>query len=407
MTNGKIRAMFYRDGKLFLASLWRALLLSIIFALICGAVAYGTVRAIRSGTDKPLSVAVVDEEGSLLSRIGIRYVSNQKNIAAILAVDNIDRAAALEGLASGRYSAAVILPENYLNAIMVGDYVRGKILLANGIPVNASLMKRLASAGENLIRMGQYGVFAGARAVLNHLETKPIYDLYLMRINDSLIYEASTAAERYLSNEETAYSSSSLPLTEHAILMGLLCFLSLSTLFFYRSATADLTPQRTARLRASGITAPVFLAPKIVYSFAFRTVFALLLLLLLPLFGNTSPTLSAFPVFFTAVLILCTTETFLSVALAGNRFGVALFSLLFLAEMFFVGGILPLSYLSDPIRRIGSFLPLGLAARAATPIFGGVSSPISLLWLSAWLIPAALAALWRMRHICREGGKEI
>ena len=119
-------AMFSRDARLFLLSFWRALFLCAVFAVLLAAVLYGMLASLRSDTETPLSVALVDEDASLVSRFATNFIQNQKDVAALVSVENTEYQKALEGIANGDYSGAVVLPEGYLNAIMVGDFVRGK-----------------------------------------------------------------------------------------------------------------------------------------------------------------------------------------------------------------------------------------------------------------------------------------
>lgn len=407
MRSKTLSGMLYRDGKLFLVSLWRALLLCALFALLCGALLYTSLTSIRKDTETPITVALVDEDGSFVSQIALNFIKNQKDVASVAGIQQTDYEGALVGVENGEYSGAIILPKDYLNAIMAGDLVRGKVLLPNGTFVDTSLLRRVASTGESLIRMGQYGVFAGASAVSKDPQTREIYDLYLVKINDSLLYEASTGNERYITKEITSYASSSLPLTEHMVLLMLLSLASLSTLFFYRAQTADLSPALTSRLRASGIGPAAFLLPKILYSFLFRILLCgSLLLLLSRLFALTLSPLTLL-LFLVALLLSSALDTLLSVSLAGNRFGIALLSLFFLTQMFFAGGILPLHYLAEPLCAIGRCLPLGLSFRLSASLFGASASPLSLAPLTLWLIPLLALAVRRLHKLCTEGGKAL
>ncbi len=399
-----LSAMFYRDGRLFLASLWRTLLLGLCFALICGALAFAAFSSLTSEAKKPISLALVDEDNSMISRVALNYVRSQKNIAAIVSAELTNEEKALLGMENGDYLGAIILPRGYLNAIMDGDPVRGRVLIANSSMANADSLHRLVGVGENLIRMGQYGVFAGASVVWDQRELRPIYDTYILRINDALIYEATTATDRYIIDEELPYSKT-LPLLSHTLLTSLLTVLSLFTLLFYRSSTADLTPQKASRLWASGVSKAAFLIPKIALAFAFRLGFtALILVPLVPLL-SLSPNAVDIAALVLALLMVCLLDTLLTVALAGNRFGVALFSLSLLLELFCIGGILPLSYLSDIIVSIGECLPLGLAYRCSATFFGSENAPLALLGLLLWTLPVLLAAILRMRRISVEGGQ--
>ena len=398
-------AMLSRDARLFWRSFWRALLLCALFATLLATVLYGMLASLKEDTASPVSVALVDEDASLVSHVTTNFIKNQKDVASLISIHNTDYQKALDGVANGDFSGAVVLPEGYLNAIMVGDFVRGKVLLSDGMLVDASLIRRVARTGERLIRMGQYGVFAGASVVASDPEVRKFYDVYLLKVNDSLMYEASTANERYVTEEQTAYASSALPLTEHMGLVLLLALCSLSTLFFYRCQTQDQTPALMARLTAQGVSGTTFLISKICYSFAFRLFLSAILLVPLSLAFDSSPSLTSLFGFMVALLLGAAFDTLLTLCLSGNRFGIALLSLVFAVQLFFAGGILPLHYLSHTLRSIGHALPLGISYTLSAPVFGAGSAWLGVLWFALWLVPIWFLALRHQRHICVQGGK--
>ena len=407
MNTKALLAMLNRDARLFLRSLWRALLLSALFAVLLATVLYGMLASLRTDTESPVTVALVDEDASLMSHFATNFVKNQKDVSRLVSIQNTDYKEALVGIANGNYSGAVVLPDGYLNAIMVGDFVRGKVLLSNGTLINASILKRAARTGERLIRMGQYGVFAGASVVANDPELRQFYDLYILRINDTLMYEASTASDRYVTAEKTAYASSSLALTEHMALILLLALCSFSTLFFYRCHTYDQTPTLAARLLAQGVRGFEFVIPKIFYSFVFRLSIVALAMIPICLVLEPSPLPWGLAGLALSLLLCAAFDTLLSLCLAGNRFGIAILSLFFAVQLFFTGGILPLHYLSPTLRTIGSALPLGLAYRLASPAFGAEYAPLSSLWLFLWVLLACFLAIRRQKHISAEGGRSV
>ena len=407
MKSRALIAMFSRDARLFLRSLWRALFLCAVFATLLAAVLYGMMSSINSDTKTPVSVALVDEDASLLSRFATNFIKGQKDVSVLVSVQNVDYETALTGIANGDFSGVVVLPEGYLNAIMVGDFVRGKVLLSDGTLINASLLRRVSRTGERLIRMGQYGVFAGASVVSSDPEVRAFYDMYLLRINDSLMYEASTANDRYIVAEETSYASSRLPLMEHMSLIFLLALCSVSTLFFYRAKTHDMSPTLTARLRAQGVDGCAFVIPKICYDFLFRLCLSALALIPLSKAFDLRFSPSSVACFIAALLLTSAFDTLLSLCFAGNRFGIAILSLFSVIQLFFAGGILPLHYLSPTLRTIGHALPLGISFALSAPIFGATTNWSGLLWLCLWLVPVWIFAIKRQRKICTEGGRSV
>ena len=159
-----MKPMLQRDLKLFKRGLIPALLLTVLLAAALALAGFSVLRGASAGS-APVQVAVVDEEGGLVSRFCINLVSSQSYIASLMDVDRVSRKKALAGLEDGSYAAVIILPEGYTDQIMYGWEGEGEIILSNGAAASAEIVASVADLGERLLAAGQYGVFAGEEVV--------------------------------------------------------------------------------------------------------------------------------------------------------------------------------------------------------------------------------------------------
>lgn len=399
-------AMWMRDRVLFCRALLYALILTVVFSLLCGALAGGVYLSLTQDTKAPLSLALVDEDGSLFSRLAISLISEHEDMSRLISVQTVTEQQAREGVEDRQFAGAVMLPSGYLDSILTGSSAHGTVVVADGVMRSGQWVRGFARLGERLIQAGQYGVFAGQRAVLAQEDYRDYYNDYLTSMNELLMQEALTGGKAYVSTRELPYGGTSLPLIPHTALLYLLFFLSLSTLFFYRSVTADMSSKRYARLQACGVTPLSFLLPKVTLSFVYRLLCgAALLLLIAQLMPDLSlrVTVGTLASAALALLFLAALGTLLSVTLAGNRYGIAVLSLLDTVALLLCGGVIPLSSLHDGLAYLGTLTPLGAAYGLCAPLFGAAPTLRAYLVALAWVLLLTVPTHARLRRLAQAG----
>ena len=105
------QGMLYRDGRLFAASLWRALLLCALFALLCAALLFTVLAAVRAESEAPVALALVDEDGSLASHIVLNYVGNHKEVSSLVSIHKTNTTEALAGVEAGNSAVPLFFPK--------------------------------------------------------------------------------------------------------------------------------------------------------------------------------------------------------------------------------------------------------------------------------------------------------
>ena len=160
--------MLRRDGRLFRRGVIPALVLSLLLAAVIAAASFAVLQGASAGAARA-EVLLVDQEDSLYSRIAISTVEAQSYIDSLLHIESADdEDEAIARLNAGECAAVIILPEGYLNDIMVGNAAKGRIILSDAAAASADIVASVALFGERLLAAGQYGVFAGQKLIWDH-----------------------------------------------------------------------------------------------------------------------------------------------------------------------------------------------------------------------------------------------
>ena len=102
--------------RLFFRCLLPALALATVFALLCAGAA-GALLGGAEGGYTPARAAVVDDEGSTLSRMLVQGVARADHVARLLEITPLGREEAMEALAAGELAAVIVLPEGFVDDI--------------------------------------------------------------------------------------------------------------------------------------------------------------------------------------------------------------------------------------------------------------------------------------------------
>lgn len=396
-----LRGMLYRDGKLALGAARRALILILVFAALCGALAYGMTAMSESG-EKPITIAIVDNDDSLFSRMALKIVSEDSTLSRIVSTVKTDEKSARSGIGDNSFSAAIILPDGYLEDLSTGVPTDIKVIFAGGVTRGSDIVQCMSLIGERLIKTGQYAVFAGESAVVDNPETRRLYDDYIIGINDAILAEVMRSTSEYSEKETTSYSHSPLTLSQHTALVYAVFLIEICTLFFYRSTTADMSRGIYSRLVSLGGNPAGFIAPKVVYTFLFRLALGAAVFGGCGLIGKMELRAGGILPAALAILFLAAEGALASIALYGNSYGIAILSGGYVLSLLLLGGILPLSFLSDKVAALGRMTPMGVGYSMTSTLFGADFDPLALLWGALWLAAAAFGAVRALESSKKE-----
>jgi len=395
--------MLRRDAYLFL----KDLLSTLIIVIVLLAVSAGSMLAVYRGSQSiysPVSVALVDEEDSLLSRIAINLISNQSYMKSLLTIEKTNSQKALRGLYNGDYAAIVQLPEGYLDNIMHGRKGGGSIILSDAAASNADLVRAVAEVGQLLLAAGQYGVFTGEKLIAEHALGSEFYNSYLEKSNKKLLSEAKNAYNDYFEVVTLPYSGTSLPAGAYFACLWLAFVLFLGGLFFNKLCTRDCTPSMYGRLLASGIRGPVFIFGKVLYPLLFRVLLCGGVLALLSRFIPLNLDAGAIILALFALAVISVFTSCLMLAMSGTGGANGVIIILSTAGLFLTGGIIPPSMLPNILAGIGRLLPHGVAASLLAGLFGGDVPAASILLGLAYSILAMLICLRFLKYLPAKGG---
>ena len=366
------RALLGRELRLFLKEVPAALLIAALLGLFCALAASALSRGAESGyTLAP--VAVVDEDGSFASSLGISIIAKQE-FATPLEIVKTDPEEAQAGLESGRFSAALFLPSGVADDILGGAESHARLVLSDSVPVHGDVVRLLCDFGQELLRTGQYGVFAGEQLVL---DTAPeLHGAYLKKSN--ALFLAKALSDPEIQRVGVPFAGTGLDTLDWYLALYAMAFFLLLGLGCGFPAR-DLETPLLRRLAAMGIGSGPLLLTRLAVLLGFYLVLAAAGLILTGL----KCSLLGYVTLFAALLTLATVGMALTVCLPRDK-AVAAMTAMAGCNLFLSGGILPRMELPRILTMIGDLLPLGAAARAIAPALGGRVSPLHLLLCLFW-----------------------
>lgn len=399
----KMTALLQKDLRLYGRHFLSMLALGAL--LLCGcAAALSAVLGSALQEPEKIKLALVDKDGSSLSRTAISAIAGSEDVATMFAVENCDDADAVQiGMANGTYDAAILFEENYLSRILRGESTAVTILLSDKLLPAAGTVRHFAVTGETLIKVAEYGVmstwqplrdelpYETARSELDKLEVR-----YAMRL--------LSLPESAFSVEVLPYAQSGVNLTAHYICCFAVFLLILCEILFFPYTVRDFTPPMLRRIRSYGIARGTLLAEKAILPFCTRMLLLAAVLFFSARLTDLTLTPAALLSAVLGLLLLSLLLSALSALLSQSALGISLLFALAVAGLFMGGGLLPSSMLPYALTKVGSFTPSGLVARLLAPLYGGRFDLAALGILAVYTALTGYAARRQMQRICQKGG---
>ena len=382
-----------------------AAMLALCALLLCGcAAALGAV--LGSATEEPekVKLALVDKDGSALSRTAIRAIADSEDVAAMFTVENCDDAEAVKiGMADGTYDAAFLFEENYLSRILRGESAAVTILLSDKLLSASGIVRHFAVTGETLIKVAEYGVMSTWQPLRDELPSDAAHDA-LEKLELRYAMRLLSLPQNAFAVEVLPYAESGVGLAAHYICCFSAFLLILCEILFFPYTARDFAPPMLQRIRSYGISRGALIVEKAILPFCTRLVLLVAALCLSARFTDLTLTTAALLSALLGLLLLSLLLSALSALLAQSSLGISLLFALAVAGLFLGGGLLPSSMLPYTLTQIGGFTPSGLAAQLLAPLYGGSFAPFALVILMLLTALVCFAALWQMRRICQKGG---
>ena len=394
-------AMLRRDLRLFFRCLLPALALTAVFAALCVGAA-GAVRPGAEGGYTPARAAVVDDEGSTLSRMLVQGVARTDYVSRLLEITSLGREEAMAALAAGELAAVIVLPEGFVDDIRTGREGVGQIWLSSAAAAHGEVVAGVASFGQLLLAAGQNGVFSGERLIGRHGLGEEFHQRFLTRANAALLAEAMGADGAYFTLEVTGHADTAMSADSWYAVSWLALLLMLSAVLFARLYTADLSRSTLCRLKGAGVGDGAFLAGKLLWPLLFVSA------LLAAGVGALSRWL---PVAVTPLSVLGAAGCALVCAAVVGALllcleqGVPAAAAMAAAGLFLCGGIVPRQLLPGPVLTLGELTPFGAAQGLLRPLLGGSCPAHCAVAALIWVGLAPVCMCLRLRRL-RVGGED-
>lgn len=383
--------MFRRDFKLFIKCILSASVILLVLAAV-SAVAAGAVIHGVGDVYTPIKVAVCDNEDSVYSRILINTVKKVDYISDLLDVEKMDADEAEAAIARGECSAAIILPDGFIDDVLSGRVSGGRIIVSAELGAHSEIVAAVAGYGERILGAGQLGTFTGLDLIRLHGLSGDVRGDYLDRVNIALLEEAIGARERYFSLEILGYYDTGMSVAAYYVLCWLVLFLFLCSVFFVPLYTTDMNRSMLSRLRSCGVGYGRFFSPKLIYTFLFR------LLIMSAVFAVTGK-LWSMELDFTAAMhclaaLLYITVLGMAITVTVGD-GITGNIVIAVGGMLFCGGIVPRQLLPRMVLAIGDASPFGAAKALLAPAFGAEAD---LLGIALAVVYASVSVFLIWRH---------
>lgn len=382
-----------------------ASMLALCALLLCGcAAALGAVLGSALAEPEKVKLALVDKDGSTLSRTAIGAIAGSEDVAAMFTVEYCDDAEAVKiGMADGTYDAAILFEENYLSRILRGESAAVTILLSDKLLSASGIVRHFAVTGETLIKVAEYGVMSTWRPLQNELPGDTAHDA-LEKLELRYAMRLLSLPQNAFAVEVLPYAESGVGLAAHYICCFAVFLLILCEILFFPYTARDFAPPMLRRIRSYGISRSALIAEKAILPFCTRLVLLAAALCLSARWTDVTRTPAALLSPLLGLLLLSLLLSALSALLAQSSLGISLLFALAAAGLFLDGGLLPSAMLPYTLTKIGGFTPSGLAARLLAPLYGGGFDLAALGIFTVYTALAVCAALWQMRRICQKGG---
>ena len=387
-----LRAAFYKDLKLFFRRTGLAVLLLPLALLL--AFRFGLDRSGLQTYVQPFSVAVRDEDGTLMSRSLISQMDRIQMFSQVIRVeDGVDDAQVLEQGAA----AVVTIPKDFFFDLYSMEDCTVHITLNQSMPLESSLFHSILRSVIEIIHANQ-GAWQGLYTFCYGELTPEQQDALYAEASDSLLQDALGRLTLFAENEEKAEAAGMLVRKLLAVLLAVI------VLFFSLSAVKTL-PEELAlgvlpRFRAAGGRLPAFLCAKLLT--ALLAVLPTLLLTVLLLGGEHVGTLLLVGL----ILLVGTFGFLLAVAAwsgssaAAQRYG----NLLLLLSLVLGGGLWPRGLLPAPLAFLGRWTPPYYGLLGVEAACRGISAAVILRLLWPVLLIGAVGFALALPGLRRRGG---
>lgn len=409
-----------RTAAYFLAQLKRALHLlpqqvgvSLVICICVGIPAAVLVARGAGEGQERYRIGLVGDISDSYMGFGFAALQTMDDSRLMIEMIEMSEAEAEDALSRGELTAVVQVPEDFVDSIVSGEndtYVAYKVP-SGQTRLSSTVMGEIADVASTLVTASQSAIYGMQRTICEQGSADQIGRetdrLNLMLIN--LVLSRSGFSEVEILGYADGLSLEAYYFCRILLLLLLLAGLSGGVFFLYRK-TALAVMMKAGGVGALSQVAGEYLAYLgfLCVGFLFPACLLTLVLekeaFLLPEWAGmkAAPFLALLPAFFLAAAMFAAFQLFLCELADGFLNGLMLQLICGVGMGYLSGYFYPAAFFSERLRRVGSLLPSGAAARLVEDAFlGGRAHGAEgavLAWLAAFLL---LAAALRQRKIQR------
>lgn len=367
----RIGALMRKDAKTLVRKIPSMLVLLTLLCLGCVCLCLTVIESVQKTTEKMI-LGVVDQDGTMASKLAIGMVTGNEEISALFQVRNFDTAQeAYDAVYRGQTVAAIVFEPGYLDKLGSGETSPINVVLSREMEIHSQVIRDFAGTGEILIKTGQYGADAA---------WTPVDAAYPNRTNALIKFRFFTAkfAVELLSLTGKSVDGVVLPYSDragseeaHYILYYTVLLLTLLDMLFFDFVRRDNSRTLLCRMKSTGVGSGHILLAKVPF---FVGIKGLLLAAVFTAVGFFIPvTVSVGTVLgaLCAVLVCGAMGVGLCLLLQRSNVGPCILCALAFAGLFLSGGLIPYDMLPESVTYWGQFTHVGAVAALLSPMVGG------------------------------------
>ena len=335
--------------------------------------AAGLLGAALLYSDAPvdlITVAVVDNDNSLESRLALSVISSAGK-GELLRLQRMGFGRAERMLNNGELNAVFVLPKGFVQSVFNGENLSVQAIYNPATPLSSMLVKITADSTLALLQAAQSGIYTALRYTEEHIPES--YPTVYTRINARFIRAASAHSSTFYRRE--VYATGDVGATAY-YLIHILIFLHLLSLPVLCSpmhrACNPAVLQSLHRLGRNGFYTAVPWA--LSYSLCLLPCLAIIPAIWLLAAGPLGLSISPMVLFCLPVLALLLGALSCLFALFFKHIVSSAFCSCLLAcvSLLLSGGVIPLSYMPEPVSALARLIPQWRVYRMISCALNGI-----------------------------------
>ena len=332
--------LFFSECSISIKSLAKLLVIALLFSTVLSAASLFVNRvADNLRLVEPFTIGIINEDDSFYVRVILNLFNSNTAVNNLVTAELMSLEDARERINGTELAAYVVVPYGFTESIMVGVNKPLTIICNNKMPLESSIIALIAGSGVSFLTTSQSGIYATVQFVYAMGESADF-------VNEKIIFPVNVKYAGLLLGYDNYFLTTMLPLTgelkvlDYYIRAFFFFFLTLALILFYSGCKDFFSPQLLDRYKINNIPFYQVLLNKQI------SLFFVMLIAFLPFCHIYS---FAFPA---VILYLSSFLLFVSVYFPENSNGKLFIILFAFLNLFFSGGIIPLSLFPNSLQLI-------------------------------------------------------